>query len=120
MRIRLWRGARSLIGIVRPVIVESNLVVSRAIAFFKMRIGWHSLGVLAMAVSLTDSHGHPEDGQSVASQIEKAIALWLSVDNLVNGIFHNTRCTGGLQSRHNHPDVRFVNNRVDVYPVGVR
>ncbi len=36
-----------------------------------MRIGWHGLGVLAMAVSLTDSYGHPEDGQSVAPQIEK-------------------------------------------------
>ena len=36
-----------------------------------MRIGWHSLGVLAMAVSLTDSHGHPEDGKSVAPKIEK-------------------------------------------------
>ncbi len=35
-----------------------------------MRIGWHGLGVLAMAVSLTDSYG-PEDGQSVAPQIEK-------------------------------------------------
>ncbi len=48
----------------------------QAIAFFKMRIGWHGLGVLAMAVSLTDSHGHPEDGhpedgQSVAPQTEK-------------------------------------------------
>ena len=30
------------------------------------KIGWHGLGVLAMAVSVTDSHGQPEDGQSVA------------------------------------------------------
>ncbi len=34
-------------------------------------VGWHGLGVFAMAVSLTDSHGHPEDGKSVAPQIEK-------------------------------------------------
>ena len=38
----------------------------RAVAFFKMEIGCHGLGVLAMAVSLTNSHGHPDDGQSVA------------------------------------------------------
>ena len=44
---------------------------TRAIAFFKLRIGWHGLGVIAMAVSLTDSHGHPEDGKSVAPQFEK-------------------------------------------------
>ena len=45
--------------------------MGRAIALFKMGIGWHGLGVLAMAVSLTDSHGHPEDGQSVAPHFEK-------------------------------------------------
>jgi hypothetical protein len=28
-----------------------------------------------MAVSLTDSHGHPEDGQSVPPRLKKAIAL---------------------------------------------
>ncbi len=43
----------------------------RAIPLFIMRIGWHVLGVLAMAVSLTDSHGHPADGQSVAPPIKK-------------------------------------------------
>ncbi len=49
----------------------------RAIAFFKMRIGWHGLGVLTMAVSLADLHGHPEDGKSVAPQIEKGDCLGL-------------------------------------------
>ncbi len=43
---------------------------NRAVAFFKMRIGWHGLGVLAMAVSLTSSHGHPEDGKTVAPEME--------------------------------------------------
>ena len=37
--------------------------------------GCHGLGVLAMAVSLTCLHGHPEDGKSVAPELNNCTAL---------------------------------------------
>ena len=42
-----------------------------AITFFKMRSGWLIAGVLDMAVSSQDSHGHREDIKSMAPQIAK-------------------------------------------------
>ncbi len=75
-----WCGVGSLVnrnGAIQPLYntplwsieqaIRGNPPGSSVIQF----VGWHGLGVFAMAVSLTCSHGHPEDGKSVAPQIKK-------------------------------------------------
>ena len=63
-----------------PLSVIVLVVETLPSPFFKMRIEWHGLGVLAMAVSLTDSHGHPEDGPSVPPRLKKAMALVVEME----------------------------------------
>ena len=68
---RRWRTTAVLTRSIQRRLRSESQPCGRAIAFFKMRIGWHGLGVLAMAVLSGHSHGHPEDGKSVAPQIKK-------------------------------------------------
>jgi len=45
--------------------------VPRAIAFFKMGMGCHGLGVLDKAVRIEHSHGLTEDGKAMSPHREK-------------------------------------------------